>query len=64
MTISVLLIALAAGILASVIGGMIGGMIVGGKHIGYGVASWMGGFYGPIAGIAGVFIGLVVVYFL
>lgn len=64
MTITVLLIALAAGILASVIGGMIGGMIVGGKHIGYGVASWMGGFYGPVAGIAGIIIGLAVVYFL
>ncbi len=59
-----LLIALAAGVIASVIGGAIGGMLVGGKDIGYGVAGWMGSFYGPVAGIAGVFIGLAVIYFI
>ncbi len=50
------LIALVVGI----IGGAIGGMIVGGKHIGNELAAMMGAFYGPMATIPGILIGLLI----
>jgi len=61
---STLLIALAAGIGASFIGGAIGGMLVGGKDLGYDLAGMMGAFYGPVAGVAGVILGLSIVFFI
>lgn len=56
-----ILIALASGVTASVAGGALGAMLVGGKDIGYELAAMMGAFYGPVAGIAGVIIGLIIV---
>lgn len=53
-------LALAAGIAASIAGGALGGVIVGGKHLGNELAAMMGGFYGPMAGIGGVLLGLAV----
>lgn len=58
--IGTLIFAFLVGVAASVIGGMIGGMAVGGKHIGFELAAMMGAFYGPLAGIGGVLLGLVV----
>jgi hypothetical protein len=54
------LTALICGGIASVIGGAAGGVMVGGKSLGNQLAAFMGGFYGPLAGIAGVAIGLLV----
>jgi hypothetical protein len=48
------------GVIASIAGGAIGGVAVGGKHIGNELAAMMGGFYGPLAGISGLIVGLVV----
>lgn len=53
-------IALIIGLAASAVGGVLGGIFTGGKHIGYGIASMMGGFYGVIGGGAGVVLGLAV----
>jgi hypothetical protein len=52
-------IVLVLGSIASVVGGIAGGVLVGGKVLGIELAALMGGFYGPLAGIAGVAIGLV-----
>ena len=53
-------ITLGGGTVASVIGGAIGGVLVGGKSLGNKLAATMGAFYGPLAGIAGVALGVVV----
>lgn len=45
-------------------GGAVGGMIVGGKHIGNGLAALMGAFYGPMATIPGIVIGLLILKFI
>lgn len=50
------LIALVVG----VVGGAVGGVIVGGKHIGNELAAMMGAFYGPMATIPGILIGLLI----
>lgn len=47
-------------LIAALGGGALGGVLVGGKHIGPGVAAIMGAFYGPMAGLAGVGLGLLV----
>ncbi|MEQ8427049.1 MAG: hypothetical protein RLT87_11220 [Gammaproteobacteria bacterium] len=47
-------------LIVGAIGGAIGGMIVGGEHIGHELAAMMGTFYGPIAALPGVVIGLIV----
>ena len=52
--------ALLVGIVASVVGGAIGGVAVGGKHLGNELAAMMGGFFGPLAGIGGLVVGLAV----
>ena len=44
--------------MGSIAGGAIGGVIVGGKALGNELAAMLGGFYGPLAGIAGIVIGL------
>ncbi|MEZ5829686.1 MAG: hypothetical protein R3D05_00730 [Dongiaceae bacterium] len=53
------LAAFGLGIIGSIVGGALGGIVVGGKHIGNELAALMGGFYGPIAGIGGVIVGIV-----
>jgi len=55
-----LVLVLVAGALASVAGGAVGGMIVGGKALGNELAAMLGGFYGPLAGVGGIVIGLLV----
>jgi hypothetical protein len=53
-------VALIVGTAASIIGGALGGIVVGGKAIGNELAAMMGGFYGPLAGVAGIVLGLLV----
>lgn len=55
-------IALLAGIVAALIGGAVGGVVIGGKHMGNGLAATMGGFFGPVAGVPGLIIGLAVLF--
>lgn len=55
-------IALLAGIVAALIGGAVGGIVVGGKHMGNGLAATMGGFFGPVAGVPDLIIGLAVLF--
>jgi len=45
-------------IFVGALGGALGGMVVGGKHIGYEMAAWMGAFYGPVAAVPGAFMAL------
>ena len=42
------------------IGGAIGGILVGGKALGYELAGLMGSFFGPMASVPGVLIGLLI----
>ena len=54
--------ALAAVVVAAALsaaGGAVGGIWVGGKDIGYHLAGTIGAFYGPIAGLFGIIIGIV-----
>jgi len=53
-------VALIVGTAASIVGGALGGIAVGGKAIGNELAAMMGGFYGPLAGVAGMVLGLIV----
>jgi hypothetical protein len=53
-------VALIVGTAASIVGGALGGIAVGGKDIGNELAAMMGGFYGPLAGVAGMVLGLIV----
>ena len=53
-------VALIVGVMASIIGGALGGVAVGGKALGNELAALMGGFYGPLAGVPGIVIGLLV----
>lgn len=53
-------VALVAGTAASIAGGSLGGIAVGGKALGNELAALMGGFYGPLAGVAGILLGLIV----
>jgi len=52
--------ALFAGTAAALVGGAIGGVVVGGKALGNELAAMMGGFYGPLAGVPGLVVGLIV----
>ena len=52
-------VALIVGVVASIAGGALGGIAVGGKALGNELAALMGGFYGPLAGVPGILIGLV-----
>lgn len=61
MTLELFLIAMIVGALASLAGGAVGGILVGGKHLGGQLAAIIGAFYGPLAGIPGVALGLVIV---
>jgi len=58
MTLGTVIIAFSIGVIASIIGGIVGGILVGGKHIGNELAAMMGGFYGIVAGLPGVVVGL------
>lgn len=59
-----LLTAFALGVTASVIGGSVAGVLIGGKYLSNGLAALMGGFFGPLAGVAGVALGLTASHFL
>jgi hypothetical protein len=58
--ISILALAFVIGVACSLLGGAIGGVVVGGKDLSNPLAATMGGFYGPMAGVAGVAGGLIV----
>jgi hypothetical protein len=55
--------ALVAGFIASAVGGAVGAVLIGGRALGVKVAAFMGVFYGPLAGVAGVAIGLLALKF-
>ncbi|MGO9132795.1 MAG: hypothetical protein ACLP8A_01935 [Methylovirgula sp.] len=57
-TVVMVFLAICFGIAASLVGGAVGGVLVGGKAIGNELAALMGGFYGPLAGATGTFIGI------
>lgn len=48
------------GAIASVAGGVVGGVAVGGKVLGNQLAALLGAFYGPLAGVGGCVLGLLV----
>lgn len=60
LSIVVAAVALIAGTAATLVGGAIGGVVVGGKALGNELAAMMGGFYGPLAGVPGIVVGLIV----
>jgi hypothetical protein len=60
LSIVVAAVALIAGTAAALIGGAFGGVVVGGKALGNELAAMMGGFYGPLAGVPGLVVGLIV----
>lgn len=45
------------------LGGAVGGMIVGGKALGNELAAMMGAFFGPVASLPGVLLGLLILAF-
>ncbi len=50
---------LAMGIFASLAGGAVAGIVIGGKQFGLQLATQMGGLFGLLAGVPGIFIALV-----
>ena len=46
------------GTAASVAGGALGGVLVGGRELGPYLAALMGAFFGPLAGVGGIALGL------
>ncbi|WP_455387726.1 hypothetical protein [Petrachloros mirabilis] len=42
------------------LGGAFGGILVGGKHLGNELAAMMGAFFGPVAAMPGVAVGLII----
>ena len=54
--------AFVVGAIASLIGGALGGVAVGGKSLGNELAAMMGGCFGPLAGVAGLIVGLAVLF--
>jgi hypothetical protein len=52
------IVALLVGFGAAAFGGVAGGLLVGAKDLGAELAAYMGGFYGTLAGFAGVLAGL------
>ena len=55
---------LGIGTAASVAGGALGGLVVAGRELGPSLAAAMGAFFGPLAGVSGVALGLVVLAWL
>jgi len=51
-------------LLSGALGGAVGGMIVGGKALGNELAAMMGAFFGPVASLPGVLVGLLMLAFL
>ena len=51
-------------LIAALAGGAVGGILVGGKHMGNELAAMMGAFFGPIAAIPGIVLGLVILVFM
>ena len=51
-------------LIVGAIGGAIGGIIVGAEHIGKELAALMGSFYGPLAALPGVIVGLIILTFI
>ena len=51
-------------LVVGVIGGAIGGIIIGGKDLGFGLASMLGMFFGPMAAAPGVLLAFVVLNFI
>lgn len=47
-------------LVSGAIGGAIGGLIVGGKALGNELAAMMGAFFGPVASMPGVAVGLII----
>ncbi|CAE6784394.1 MULTISPECIES: hypothetical protein [Nitrospira] len=47
-------------LLSGALGGAVGGILVGGKVLGNELAAMMGAFFGPVASIPGVFVGLLI----
>lgn len=62
MTITSALSLIAIAFVAAACGGAIGGILTGGKDIGNGLAAVLGAFYGPIAGLFGVALGILVLW--
>ena len=62
MTIETAIALIAIALAAAACGGAIGGILIAGKDIGNGVAAMLGAFYGPIAGLFGVGLGVVVLW--
>ena len=56
---TMIVLALILGAAASLIGGALGGVAIGGKSLGNELAAMMGGFFGPLAAIPGLVVGLV-----
>jgi len=54
--------AFVVGVVASLIGGGLGGIVIGGKSLGNQLAAMMGGFFGPLSGVPGMIVGLVVLF--
>jgi len=55
---TVWIVAVSIGFGAAALGGVAGGLIVGAKDLGAELAAYLGGFYGTLAGFAGVLAGL------
>jgi hypothetical protein len=53
-------LALIIGAAASLVAGALGGVAIGGKSLGNELAALMGGFFGPLAVIPGIVIGLII----
>lgn len=51
---------IAVGLPASVAGGTLCGIAIGGKSLGNDLAALMGGVFGPMAGVGGLLLGLLV----
>jgi len=58
-----IVLALILGAAASLLGGALGGVAIGGKALGNELAAMMGGFYGPLAAVPGIIVGLIVLRF-
>jgi len=52
------------GLFTGALGGAVGGIIVGGAALGNDLAAMMGAFFGPVASLPGVLIGLIILAFL
>jgi hypothetical protein len=61
MSVPAAILAIVIALVASIGGGAIGGVAIAGKDLGRELAATMGGFYGPLAGVGGVFLGIIVV---